>query len=860
VYSFFFGGRAPILWTSFVMDAVHYQRAVTPTISSANDVGIAAATSNSSSSNASVSNGTSAGIGAGSGMLGGASNTAVRGKILSYQSLSQKDAASSRPKATGGSSLASNGGVGMGAQSGMNIPLSSGAGSPSGAGRFSITGRGAGTRDSLIQLGTNGGGMEMNVQGKSHAGGASAASTPTASKSMKVAVVGAGDSVLGETGAVSANNSFNNLIRHDLVPLSDDVPSDGIIFARYRNQPDSLVVFRTPEERLRNPERLNLDRRQLEVCPILEQEHRLRLLNFQNNNIKVIQNLENLSNLIFLDLYNNKLQSLEGPLSSIKGLRVLMAGKNKVSMISNLTQLRKLDVLDLHSNEIRLIEGLAKLTDLRVLNLAGNRINIVQNLSTLHALTELNLRRNKIEKVLELDRLPALQRVFLSHNLIANIRDMGCLFNVKLLIELSLDGNPISEHDNNAYRVRVIAGMPSLRHLDLKRITDEERACAITAFSALEETADGLLETRAGEADEGAVTNLSSKSLLTTGRPKSPGSSIPAVGSSKSLLSLAADAANGHMLNNEISTSSSFHGGLAALARAGKLPSSQSLFDLEIIGPNEKALVAVGDTWEWVQAKRLLATVVEASLLHVKKEIVVARFISNISSLPSLRNFRLMYNDIDSIHDLLTIFDSLGSSCRQQMETFTILHNPVCVNFYNLMKAYALLSFPRLKVFNEDSVCLSDFSRASQILSPLLNALSIGAASPAAGYLINNQTGAGGNGGNSLAGFSSLAGQGSVSLTTPKASASTHLRGRRDGTTLVSNASSIAYRRVSVLSAADGANMMSVHNISSTNAAASVADMSAAVVARREIMRLFDVVGSRCVRSVRACMNTMLDS
>lgn len=166
-------------------------------------------------------------------------------------------------------------------------------------------------------------------------------------------------------------SSLSVLPRYDLIPLSDEVPSDGIIFARVRSNLDSLVVFRTPEERLRNPERLNLDRRQLEVCPLLEQEQRLRLLNFQNNSIRVIQNLENLPNLIFLDLYNNKIVSLEGPLSSVIGLRVLMAGKNKITAISNLNTLRKLDVLDLHSNEIRVIEGLDGLTDLRVLNLAG---------------------------------------------------------------------------------------------------------------------------------------------------------------------------------------------------------------------------------------------------------------------------------------------------------------------------------------------------------------------------------------------------------------------------------------------------------------------------------------------------------
>lgn len=304
----------------------------------------------------------------------------------------------------------------------------------------------------------------------------------------------------GKSGGIADGGVSNNLSsilpRFDLILLTDEIPSDKILFARVRNFPDTLVCFRTPEERQANPERLNLDRRQLDVCPLLEQESRLRLLNYQNNNIRHIRNLENLPNLIFLDMYNNKLSSLEGPVSGIVGLRVLMAGKNRIGNISNLGSLRKLDVLDLHSNDIREIEGLDSLSELRVLNLAGNKISVVKNMHNLQALTELNLRRNSIQVVTELDRLPALQRIFLSHNLISSYTDIASVFNVKFLIELSLDGNPISDPNfapvepsgapnspmnnsvavtNKKYRTHLIEQMPSLRHLDLKAVTPEER-------------------------------------------------------------------------------------------------------------------------------------------------------------------------------------------------------------------------------------------------------------------------------------------------------------------------------------------------------------------------------------------------
>ena len=45
---------------------------------------------------------------------------------------------------------------------------------------------------------------------------------------------------------------------------------DGIIFAESPVTPGIPVVYRTPEERTANPDRLNLDRRHLTVCPILE--------------------------------------------------------------------------------------------------------------------------------------------------------------------------------------------------------------------------------------------------------------------------------------------------------------------------------------------------------------------------------------------------------------------------------------------------------------------------------------------------------------------------------------------------------------------------------------------------------------
>ena len=66
---------------------------------------------------------------------------------------------------------------------------------------------------------------------------------------------------------------------------------------------------------------------------MLEGEERLRLLNYQNNNIQAISNVANLPNLIFLDLYNNSIKAMTG-LQTVTQLRVLMLGKNKISKVS----------------------------------------------------------------------------------------------------------------------------------------------------------------------------------------------------------------------------------------------------------------------------------------------------------------------------------------------------------------------------------------------------------------------------------------------------------------------------------------------------------------------------------------------
>lgn len=71
---------------------------------------------------------------------------------------------------------------------------------------------------------------------------------------------------------------------------------------------------------------------------------------------------------------------------------------------------------------------------------------------------------------------------------------------------------------------------------------------------------------------------------------------------------------------------------------------------MQIIGPDEKALIAVGDNWEWTPTKRLLLNVTEASLYHMKRQSVLSKFGSaQFAAMPALRCLRLVFNDFATL-------------------------------------------------------------------------------------------------------------------------------------------------------------------------------------------------------------------
>jgi hypothetical protein len=182
------------------------------------------------------------------------------------------------------------------------------------------------------------------------------------------------------------------------VSLSKQPTNTNVITSSLQLPTSITIINRTNEERALCPDKLILERKGLTQCPVVEGEDAFKLVNYQHNQIRQIQNLDQMRHLIFLDLYNNQLERITG-LGTLVNLRVLMLGKNRIAKIENLNNLLYLDILDLHGNQISKIENLNMLRELRVLNLAANQIKLVENLSSLEAMIELNLRRNEIEEV-----------------------------------------------------------------------------------------------------------------------------------------------------------------------------------------------------------------------------------------------------------------------------------------------------------------------------------------------------------------------------------------------------------------------------------------------------------------------------
>jgi hypothetical protein len=262
--------------------------------------------------------------------------------------------------------------------------------------------------------------------------------------------------------------------------------------------PGAPVARRTREAREANPERLDLDHRDLRECCFLEGEHRVRLLNYRQNRITRVSRLESVGRLVFLDLTGNALESLDG-VDACPELRVLLVGENRLRSLGNaLRALRRLDVFDAHDNAIDEIGDAAERfgpgarETVRVLNLSGNNLRDAGETRGLKNLQELDLRRNRIETLVfplcgggggggarshDETRTPnprnggmplSLKRCYLSGNPLASVASIAPLALLPNLERLALDGTPWRETaiDARAYREATVSAIPGLKVLD----------------------------------------------------------------------------------------------------------------------------------------------------------------------------------------------------------------------------------------------------------------------------------------------------------------------------------------------------------------------------------------------------------
>ncbi|XP_071492701.1 leucine-rich repeat- and IQ domain-containing protein 1-like [Diadema antillarum] len=189
----------------------------------------------------------------------------------------------------------------------------------------------------------------------------------------------------------------------------------------------------------------------LAKCP------KLRCLCLNNCGATALESLEGCSNIWFIDVSNNKVESLN--CRDKTALTCLNAARNVLVSTQGLEGCNHLRKLDLSHNKITRLAGVETLLSLTHLDLSHNQLVNASGLPSLVHLQELNLSANHLNNVRGLDQCPLLQRVDLSSN---SITEVPKLTNNVLLRFLSLAGNSLSSAAPLGQM-----WLPLLQHLDL---------------------------------------------------------------------------------------------------------------------------------------------------------------------------------------------------------------------------------------------------------------------------------------------------------------------------------------------------------------------------------------------------------
>ncbi|CAF0904939.1 unnamed protein product, partial [Didymodactylos carnosus] len=189
------------------------------------------------------------------------------------------------------------------------------------------------------------------------------------------------------------------------------------------------------------------------------------------NDIVDLSPLGELPYLLELDVSNNK----------IRKLLDFVPPYNQISKIDGLKNCYRLQHLSIAHNLITTIEELDNLP-LKYLNLRSNQITTVENLDTLQYLQHLNLSCNNINSLNGFpERLNFLEVLDLADNQFQNLSEIDHLSELRLLRDLSLQRNKVTEIDD--YRLSVIFKLPQLTSLDRRKIDAVEKVEAKQMFN-----------------------------------------------------------------------------------------------------------------------------------------------------------------------------------------------------------------------------------------------------------------------------------------------------------------------------------------------------------------------------------------
>eukprot|EP00927_Polykrikos_kofoidii_P060458 TRINITY_DN55439_c0_g1_i1.p1 TRINITY_DN55439_c0_g1~~TRINITY_DN55439_c0_g1_i1.p1 ORF type:complete len:1435 (-),score=232.12 TRINITY_DN55439_c0_g1_i1:221-4525(-) len=212
----------------------------------------------------------------------------------------------------------------------------------------------------------------------------------------------------------------------------------------------------------------------------------LRELTLDNNPFSDIRSVGPCSKLLALRLNKSKLDLEKGTLDgsedggglgSMPHIQVLEVANSGVTDMSHFSKLplATLRILHLQDNAISRVEGLSHLEHLRELVLDRNKVKLFDEHSFdgLKSLRELRVEDNGLKSLDHLGPLPRLRALYLSLNRIGEFSELEKLRNLRHVLMIHLANNPVARKP--LYRAHVINNVGTVRAIDGKEVTDDER-------------------------------------------------------------------------------------------------------------------------------------------------------------------------------------------------------------------------------------------------------------------------------------------------------------------------------------------------------------------------------------------------